>query len=425
MCGRDKVCAKCGKKEEHAYEACPSQAPVCFHCGGGHAASSKSCPEYHREKQIIKFKIENSVSFPEARKKFPKPNAPLYSAVAKSVPQLIAHEVQTLYTFPDHDVARHRVFTNEQLNDLPAFVYKPSQKSTAKSTGTGTSDILRKDDQIQKLKQIITTQQDQIKELENKLNRAIDPVGSASEEDMDASSSLRATTDLKRRLSSSDKPPQSGDGDFPPLTKDDNSLKKQRVSPNDQGPGTHGDTITDGVTSGSDPPKGDDISVEGGRDRDTSFSPTDTGDTIYHQEGSWFNDEYGNKFDRYYAVNNRKVECGCVYNVGTDNKMHALIVDCETEPPCKFELLLKSWYPDTPPTPQCDGTDSKLETQDKSKSVPRSEREVEKSSSTPKAGQSKAKSSSSNRVTKPGKTYKGLSKSLPEKSKSFKPIVWN
>ena len=141
VCGQAKVCARCGKKEEHEYEACPSQTPVCFHCGGNHPASSKSCPEFRREKQIIQYKIENSVSFPEARKKFPKPTARLYSTVTKSVSQLVAHEVQTFFTFPNHDDSRHRVLTKDQFDNLPPFVYKSSRKSTTQSIGTETRDI--------------------------------------------------------------------------------------------------------------------------------------------------------------------------------------------------------------------------------------------------------------------------------------------
>ena len=132
VCGRKKVCAKCGKTEEHAYEACPSQVPACFHCGGRHPASSKSCPEFRREKEIIKYKIQNSVSFPEARKKFPKQNAPLYSTVTKNVSQLVTHEVQTFYTFPNHDDSRNRYLTKEQFENLPPFVYKSSSKGVKK-----------------------------------------------------------------------------------------------------------------------------------------------------------------------------------------------------------------------------------------------------------------------------------------------------
>ena len=253
VCGRDKVCAKCGKKEEHEYEACPSQTPVCFHCGGGHAASSKSCPEYRREKQIIKFKIENSVSFPEARKKFPKQNAPLYSTATKSVAQLETQEVQTYYTFPDHDVGRHQVFTKDQLNNLPPFVYKQSKKSVTKSIGTATGDLSQKDNEILKLKQIITTQQKQINKLEIQLNHALDPEGSTLEDAMDASSSLRSTSDLKRRLSSSDKPPKSDDDSITSLAKDDASLKKRRVLSKDRETASKSSHSTDagGADSGA------------------------------------------------------------------------------------------------------------------------------------------------------------------------------
>ena len=42
----------------------------CVNCSGDHPANSKLCPQWEKEKIIIKIKCENNSSFPEARKQY-------------------------------------------------------------------------------------------------------------------------------------------------------------------------------------------------------------------------------------------------------------------------------------------------------------------------------------------------------------------
>jgi len=64
-CNRDAVCAKCGKG---GHEDTSCQAPLhCANCGGGHAAFSKDCPHWCKQRQITQIKFEKNVSFFEAR----------------------------------------------------------------------------------------------------------------------------------------------------------------------------------------------------------------------------------------------------------------------------------------------------------------------------------------------------------------------
>lgn len=58
-------CAKCGS-QEHAVENCTSD-PHCSNCDGDHPAYSRSCPAWKREKEIITLKVNENISYKEAR----------------------------------------------------------------------------------------------------------------------------------------------------------------------------------------------------------------------------------------------------------------------------------------------------------------------------------------------------------------------
>lgn len=64
-CRGRKTCAKCASKD-HASEICEA-APRCANCEGEHAAYSRSCPSWKREKEIITLKTIENISFKEAR----------------------------------------------------------------------------------------------------------------------------------------------------------------------------------------------------------------------------------------------------------------------------------------------------------------------------------------------------------------------
>lgn len=65
-CNRTAVCAKCGQ-EGHEDTSC--QAPLhCVNCSGSHAAFSKDCPTWVKQRDITQVKCEKNVSFFEARK---------------------------------------------------------------------------------------------------------------------------------------------------------------------------------------------------------------------------------------------------------------------------------------------------------------------------------------------------------------------
>ncbi|GBL79143.1 hypothetical protein AVEN_92391-1 [Araneus ventricosus] len=64
--GTDPVCGKCAESG-HEINVCTSDTFKCRYCSGPHAASSKSCPTWIFEKEVIAVKIKRNITFPEAR----------------------------------------------------------------------------------------------------------------------------------------------------------------------------------------------------------------------------------------------------------------------------------------------------------------------------------------------------------------------
>ncbi|XP_048248809.1 uncharacterized protein LOC125378050 [Haliotis rufescens] len=65
-CRASAVCYRCGDK----HEATDCRKDVkCSNCGGSHMASSKSCPVWQHELQIMKIKTEQNLSYYEAKKR--------------------------------------------------------------------------------------------------------------------------------------------------------------------------------------------------------------------------------------------------------------------------------------------------------------------------------------------------------------------
>ena len=64
-CGRYTVCCNCAQPEHCASGQCDKPAK-CVNCSGDHPANSKQCPQWEKERQILKIKCEQNISFPEA-----------------------------------------------------------------------------------------------------------------------------------------------------------------------------------------------------------------------------------------------------------------------------------------------------------------------------------------------------------------------
>lgn len=82
---KKRVCGNCGSKDENHDEKTCSEEPFCTNCKGPHPAWNKLCRTYLTEKMIIKYKIDNNLSYIEARKTHLR-TAASYSEVTRKSP---------------------------------------------------------------------------------------------------------------------------------------------------------------------------------------------------------------------------------------------------------------------------------------------------------------------------------------------------
>ena len=67
---RHAVCCDCGEPEHCGPSGVCDKPAKCVKCSGDHPANSKQCPQWEKEKKILKIKCENNLTFPEARKQY-------------------------------------------------------------------------------------------------------------------------------------------------------------------------------------------------------------------------------------------------------------------------------------------------------------------------------------------------------------------
>ena len=84
-CKGKAVCAGCGE-QGHSFEDCTNE-PKCINCEGNHYATSRDCPKWELEKEIIKLKYKDGISFVDDRKRLQPswdPSKNSYASVAKT-----------------------------------------------------------------------------------------------------------------------------------------------------------------------------------------------------------------------------------------------------------------------------------------------------------------------------------------------------
>lgn len=86
QCRSKPHCFKCG--EDHTADTCnvDEYEASCFLCGGSHFATSKSCPEFSRQKNIKVSMAQNAISYLEAAKLHPTISK-TYADVLKPIPE--------------------------------------------------------------------------------------------------------------------------------------------------------------------------------------------------------------------------------------------------------------------------------------------------------------------------------------------------
>ena len=101
-CRHEPICAKCAQKG-HEHDDCVSLIIQCSNCEQNHKASSKDCPMYKLEKQIIGHKYRSNVTFKEARTKIYNENPKLTSqipSIKTNIPKTSYSNVAANQTIP-------------------------------------------------------------------------------------------------------------------------------------------------------------------------------------------------------------------------------------------------------------------------------------------------------------------------------------
>lgn len=111
FCRSKPRCFRCG--ESHAGDSCSIEedSASCCLCSGLHFATSKSCPEFDRQKQIKTSMAQNCISYSEASKQFP-PISKSFADVLKSKPKqpMFPNNPKDLPTTPSTSSYRKTVF---------------------------------------------------------------------------------------------------------------------------------------------------------------------------------------------------------------------------------------------------------------------------------------------------------------------------
>ena len=68
--GRHAVCCNCCEPEHCGPSGVGDKLTKCVNCSGDHPANAKQCPQWEKEKKILKIKCENNLSFPETLKQY-------------------------------------------------------------------------------------------------------------------------------------------------------------------------------------------------------------------------------------------------------------------------------------------------------------------------------------------------------------------
>ena len=81
-------CGKCGVDADFHNEQSCTGPLKCVNCDGPHESRSRDCPEWKKEKEILKIKYTNNISFPEVRKFVKEKHTPIseksYASIIKN-----------------------------------------------------------------------------------------------------------------------------------------------------------------------------------------------------------------------------------------------------------------------------------------------------------------------------------------------------
>ena len=152
-CSRQALCINCGMPEHCASGQCQRPAK-CVNCSGDHPANSKECLQWEKEKEILKIKCEQNISFPEARKQYEQfYQARTYASAVKPGTCNKSTETHNNSTQTNDSFTEYlKQQTQEKQQEPPKG--KPQEKGNTSRPGQtlkpATLEMIRKDEEKKK-----------------------------------------------------------------------------------------------------------------------------------------------------------------------------------------------------------------------------------------------------------------------------------
>ena len=152
-CSRQAICINCGMPEHCASGQCQTPAK-CVNCSCDHPANSKECPQWEKEKNILKIKCEQYISFPEALKQYEQfYQARTYASAVKPGTCNKSTETDNKSTQIDNSFTEYlNKQTQEKQQEPPKR--KPQEKGNPSRQGQtlkpATQEMIRKDEEKKK-----------------------------------------------------------------------------------------------------------------------------------------------------------------------------------------------------------------------------------------------------------------------------------
>ena len=149
-CRQDAVCARCGSNEHSDDRTC-NLPEYCVNCKGSHPTYSRNCPKFKIEKEVVRIKFTQKITFPEARK-LVESKEPTYANILtkqrESKKSYVTTGTQTELTWQESNKSFENINASKATAEASTCTFPPSRSSATctslLSTSTPTSGDLHK-----------------------------------------------------------------------------------------------------------------------------------------------------------------------------------------------------------------------------------------------------------------------------------------
>ena len=131
------VCEKCGKgNHDHLTSQCQNKAK-CVNCGENHMSRSSDCDVWKKEKEVMKIKVTQRLTYPEARKIYDQQKPEFtFSKVVSSMPKKPETKTSsTQYNVKDTEITESSKVIISRIHKQIQII-QSNQTSTSKSSST-------------------------------------------------------------------------------------------------------------------------------------------------------------------------------------------------------------------------------------------------------------------------------------------------